>query len=64
MVSLTQYGSMISNGVLVIDGLSTDTKPLVTVDNAPIKNGSVFYEMDTQNVFKYDEENRQWLPQQ
>lgn len=36
-------------------GLSTDTKP--TKD---IPNGSSFLEMDTGNVYMWDEENEQW----
>lgn len=36
-------------------GLSTDTKP--TTD---IPNGSSFLEMDTGNVYMWDEENKQW----
>lgn len=39
-------------------GLSTDEKPL---DKIP--NGSSFYEMDTQRVFLFDEENKRWLQQ-
>ena len=62
MRSLTQYGNTISNKVLQIDGLSTDTKPVDKVDNAHIGNGSVFYEMDTKKGFKFDEENKIWWP--
>ena len=36
-------------------GLSTDTKP--TTD---IPNGSSFLEMDTSNVYMWDDENKQW----
>lgn len=36
-------------------GLSTDTKP--TTD---VPNGSSFLEMDTGNVYMWDEENEQW----
>jgi len=60
MVTLTQYGNTISNRVLALDGLSTDTKPTDYIDNALIGNGSTFYEMDTQKVFKFDEENKVW----
>ena len=37
-------------------GLSSDTKP--TDDS--IQNGSVFVEMDTGDVYMYDEENKTW----
>ena len=42
-------------------GLSTDTKPLQIEENV-IENGSVFIEIDTQEVFIYDGENETWLP--
>lgn len=38
-------------------GLSTDTKP------ESAQNASVFYEMNTQKVFMFDEQNKEWLPQ-
>lgn len=60
MVTVTQYGNTISNKVLAIDGLSTDTKPTDMIDNARIGNGSIFYEMDTKKCFKFDEENKAW----
>lgn len=37
-------------------GLSTDTKP---TEN--LANGSVFIEMDTSDVYFFDEENTVWL---
>lgn len=39
-------------------GLSTDIKP--TVD---VPNGSIFYEMDTVEVYMFDEQNKQWIKQ-
>ena len=39
----------------VLRGLSTDEKP--TED---VPNGSTFLEMDTGNVFVFDEENTRW----
>lgn len=36
-------------------GLSSDTKPTTNVPN-----GSTFIEMNTGNVFMFDEENTQW----
>lgn len=60
MITLTQYGSTVSKKVLAIDGLSTDTKPTDMIDNAPIGNGSTFYEMDTKKCYKFDEENKIW----
>ena len=43
-------------------GLSTDTKPTQIEENI-IENGSVFIEIDTQDVFIYDGENESWLPE-
>lgn len=40
------------------EGLSTDQKPSGTY-----LNGSIFYEMDTGNVFIYDEANEIWRKQ-
>lgn len=39
-------------------GLSTDIKP---VENY-IGNGSIFIEVDTNNIFMFDEENKIWYP--
>lgn len=47
-----------TNGqVLELYGLSADTKPV----NAP--NASIFYEIDTGNLFMYDAENKTWIEQ-
>lgn len=43
-------------------GLSTDTKPTV-FSGSPIKNGSTFYEMNTGDIFMFDEENQSWAKQ-
>lgn len=39
-------------------GKSTDTKPVNGVNNA-----DVFYEMDTQKVFLFDEDDKKWIEQ-
>ena len=39
-------------------GKSTDEKPIVNVPNA-----STFYEIDTQELYAFDAENRAWLKQ-
>ena len=38
--------------------LSTDTKP-----TEHIQNGSTLYEMDTKDLYMYDEENNTWRKQ-
>ncbi len=47
--------------LLEMRGLSTDEKPLA-IENGTIENGSVFIEIDTQDVYIYDGENEVWLP--
>lgn len=44
-------------------GKSTDTKPTVTFEGLKIVNGSSFFEMDTQEVYFYDGDVNDWLPQ-
>lgn len=48
-------------------GLSTDEKPLVHLTAAgteeKIPNGSIFYEMDTGDLYMWDAENSTWLLQ-
>ena len=50
-------------------GLSTDDKPTTTLDPEKvengnyglIENGSQFIEIDTHNVYLYDEDNTTWI---
>lgn len=42
-------------------GLSTDTKPITKYGDEPLKNGDRLMEMDTGNVFFYDEESGTWI---
>lgn len=51
------------NAPLKFKGKSTDTKPTVKYGSLPILNGSSFFEMDTQQVFFYDGDVDDWLPQ-
>lgn len=48
---------------LSFKGLSTDTKPTQTFNGLDIKNGSSFFEMDTQDVYFYDGGTDSWLSQ-
>jgi hypothetical protein len=45
---------------LDLRGLSTDTKPLKK-DYKLLGNGSTFLEMDTAQLWMYDEQNDRWL---
>lgn len=49
--------------VLDIKGKSSDTKPVSMIGSYKIKNGSTFYEMDTGNLFMYDEDTNTWIAQ-
>ena len=40
-------------------GLSTDTKP-TTIDGKEIGNGSVFIEINTQKIFFFDYDSKEW----
>lgn len=42
-------------------GLSTDTKPTITYGGANIANGSVFIEIDTEDILFYDEASSDWV---
>lgn len=51
------------NEPLSFMGLSTDSKPTQTYNGLKIKNGSTFFEMDTQQVFFYNGATDSWLAQ-
>lgn len=44
-------------------GMSTDAKPTEYVDGAPVDNGSIFYEIDTGDTYRFDRENTSWIKQ-
>lgn len=48
-------------GDFAFKGLSTDTKPTEAFDGMEIKNGSSFFEINTQKVKFYDAENVAWV---
>ena len=57
MISVTNAGQMINGRQYVeLSGLSTDEKT-----THGVLNGSSFFEMDTGNVYFFDEENDVWL---
>ena len=51
----------------VFFGLSTDTKPTYVEQvkgiQHPIKNATVFYEMNTGDIYMWDAENSLWIKQ-
>lgn len=58
--TMSEYGAAINRPLSDIVGLSTDTKPLDKIEGVQIQNGSTFTEMDTNKIYAYDAENRQW----
>lgn len=54
--NITNDGKFIS---CELRGLSTDTKPTKIGENE-IANGSVFIEINTGNVFIYDQTSKEW----
>ena len=63
MVTITDtaYSNSGLNYTLSLVGLSTDEKPTGVIQGLKITNGSTFFEMDTQKVKFFDEENTAWL---
>lgn len=60
MITLCKIGGEYHARLLELCGLSTDEKPLETVEGMPIVNGSTFLEMDTKKVFIYSQVNKTW----
>lgn len=70
MVTLTKYGDKYNRMVLRLEGLSTETKPVVTyieyddngaeVGRMAIQNGSIFTEINTGKTYMYDADNAKW----
>lgn len=63
MVTMTEtaYSNSGLNYTLSLVGLSTDEKPIDAIQGLKITNASTFFEMDTQKVKFFDEENMVWL---
>lgn len=60
MITLCKIGGVFHSKVLELCGLSTDEKPLVSVEGVPLINASTFLEMDTKKIFIYSQENKTW----
>ena len=58
MVTKIKSNNSLTCNVEEYFGLSTDIKPIEGVLNA-----SIFYEMDTMNVWLFDRQNQLWLLQ-
>lgn len=59
--SLIKYGDKDNRLPVEIRGLSTDEKPIETIEGIAIDNGSVFLEIDTGDVYFFDIDTKQWL---
>ena len=59
--SLIKYGDKDNRLPVEIRGLSTDDKPIETIEGIAIENGSVFLEIDTGDVYFFDIDTKQWL---
>ena len=65
MVSLISQDSF--NKTVTLFGLNGDTKPTTVFEfggaEIPIINGSMFYEIDTADLYLFDEDNEIWIKQ-
>ena len=63
MVTLQKIGNYMNRAVLEITGLSSENKPIGTIDGIVITNGSTYEEIDSGIIFKYNEANKEWIEQ-
>lgn len=63
MISLQKIGNEHNTELLEFDGLSTDDKPINIYKNKEIINGSIFNEIDTGKVYKYNKTASMWVEQ-
>ena len=61
MVTAEITGAVVLNvAQFAFKGLSTDNKPTNTYKGYDIKNGSSFFELDTQDIKFYDGDAKAW----
>lgn len=61
MISRVKSDGQIADNLCVYFGLSTDNKDILIQDGLP--NGSIFYAINTQEVYIYDEDGGAWIKQ-
>lgn len=61
MVTATRSEGNNENSTFAFKGLSSDSKPTGTWEGSIIKNGSSFFEIDTQNIKFYDQSSDAWV---
>ena len=59
MIEMCQQGEMMNQNIMVLSGLSTDTKP-TTWNGITPPQMSIFIELDTKTVFLFDKANSLW----
>lgn len=62
MISLVKADGQIADNICVFFGKSTDNKDSKIDANLP--NNSIYYTIDTQEVYIYDIETTAWIKQQ
>ena len=63
MLTISKIEGHYNSRILQLSGLSADKKPTDKFDSLPIINGSEFFEIDTGKIYKFDEENHEWVLQ-
>jgi hypothetical protein len=61
MISLVKADGQIADNVCVFFGKSTDNKDAKIDDS--LQNGSIYYTIDTQEVYVYDKDTMAWIKQ-
>ncbi len=58
---ITDLGEYSTAEPMELIGKSTDDKPVDMYKGKKVTNGSLYYEMDTGNVYTYDGETKAWV---
>lgn len=61
MISLVKADGQIADNVCVFFGKSTDNKDAKIDDS--LQNGSIYYTIDTQDIYIYDKDTSSWIKQ-
>lgn len=60
MVTMNEYGGVSNKPTAILFGMSADAKPTITFEGVALTNGSFFIEIDTNDIYEYDEEHHTW----
>jgi hypothetical protein len=63
MLSVLKYGKNYNTNKLTLCGLSFDIKPIDSIENIIITNGSIFNEIDTGKVYTFNDKSKFWMLQ-